>query len=179
MIKSFAIAGAFAAALVLAPTGASAFDETAIGDISGAWSGKGFVRKDEKADPMNVRCAIEGTGSALELAFAGECRAMLILKREIGATLRREGHRLVGIYKGARVGDAALDGEIAPSGEVVLSMQFPRKVNGDDVATMRIEAHDADSFTIVTSDRMVSGDEVTTSRITFERKRSRVSEAAQ
>jgi hypothetical protein len=162
---------AIAAALCLATLPASAIiNDTPVQTISGAWSGAGFVQKDAESDPMKVRCKIRGEQNGVELGFDGECRAMLILRREIGAVLKRSGERFTGQYVGATAGVADLDGGFGTDGRLVLTMRFPREVNGDDVATMMIDPHDGRSFTISTTDRMESGVEVTTSKITFERE---------
>jgi hypothetical protein len=141
-----------------------------IADISGEWSGTGFVQRDEKADPMNVRCRIEGEQHDDRLGFDGECRAMLVLRRGIGARLTRDGDSFEGTYEGSRAGVADLEGSVEEAGRLVLEMRFPREINGDDTATMTIDTNGGDSFTITTTDRMTSGVDVTTSKITFERK---------
>jgi hypothetical protein len=164
---------ALTAALAVAASPALAVgeeDTIKIADISGAWSGSGFVQKNETSDPMKVRCQIEGEQHDDRLGFDGECRAMLILRRAIGATLTRIGDRFEGRYEGSRAGVAALEGAIVEAGRLVLTMRFPREVNGDDVATMTIDTNGGDSFTITTTDRMESGVDVTTSKITFERE---------
>ncbi|MBJ3777318.1 hypothetical protein [Acuticoccus mangrovi] len=137
--------------------------------MTGPWSGKGFVQKDEGSRPMNVSCKIKGEQTADTIGFAGACRAMLILKREIGAQLKRVGDRFVGTYKGADVGIAELDGSYVDGETVELTMTFPRSVNGDDVAKMTITTPGDGTFTIETSDKMESGVEVTTSSILFSR----------
>jgi len=166
MTKLFA--GVTAAAL-LATLGAVAAAEPRV-DINGAWAGEGYVQKDDESDPMNVRCKIEGAQNDDRLGFDGECRAMMILRRDIGADIVFDGERFRGTYEGARAGVADLDGSASPDGRVVLTMRFPREVNGDDTATMTIHLHDEDAFTIETTDRMKSGVEVTTSLIRFERE---------
>lgn len=140
-------------------------------DITGSWAGAGVVQKDDESRPMNVRCEIEGARNDDRIGFDGECRAMLILRREIGADLIFDGERFRGTYKGSLAGVAALDGAEVPEGDrVVLQMRFPREVNGDDVAVMTIHLHGEDAFTIETVDRMQSGTDLTTARIRFERK---------
>jgi len=166
MTRAFVLATL--AALLMA--GGPAVADVTLADISGAWTGKGYVQKDDKTDPMNVRCEIEGAQHADEIGFDGECRAMLILKRKIGASIVVDDGRMSGTYLGSRVGVAALEGGAASDGRVVLTMRFPREVNGDDVATMTIHLHGKDAFTIETVDRMASGEDVTTSLIRFERQ---------
>jgi hypothetical protein len=166
MTKAFA--GVAAAALLMVCGPATAGQPSV--DINGAWAGEGYVQKNDESDPMNVRCEIEGAQHDDRLGFDGECRAMMILRRDIGADLVFDGERFRGTYEGARVGVADLEGASSPDGRVVLTMRFPREVNGDDTATMTIHLHDDDTFTIETVDRMKSGNEVTTSLIRFERR---------
>lgn len=139
-------------------------------DITGEWSGKGRVQKNAQSRPVNVSCAIVGSQEGDEIGFEGECRAMLILKRAIGADITRDGEHYTGTYTGSNAGVAALDGGPADDGSIVLTMTFPKEVNGDDTATMRIETPNEGSFTITTVDKMATGEDVTTSQITFERK---------
>lgn len=157
------------AALALLVGGAAVAAEPGV-DINGAWAGKGYVQKDDETDPMNVRCEIEGAQHEDRLGFDGTCRAMMILRRDIGADLVFDGERYRGTYEGSRVGIADLDGATSDDGRVILTMRFPREVNGDAEAVMTIHLHDEDSFTIETVDRMESGVELTTSLIRFERR---------
>ncbi|WP_420393803.1 hypothetical protein [Acuticoccus sp.] len=160
------VAAAITLGALASPAAAS---EPRIADISGAWSGTGFVQRDAEARPMKVRCAINGDQDGDDLGFEGECRAMLVLKRAIGASIVREGPRYSGTYTGSNAGVAALEGARAEDGSIVLHMTFEREINGDDVALMTITPSDGRTFTITTVDRMEDGVDVTTSQITFER----------
>lgn len=155
--------------LIATPLGA---EETPATDIRGAWSGSGFVQKDEKSRKVRVRCTVDGDQSPGIISFDGACRAMLVMKRDIGATLIRDGDSYTGTYKGADVGIAELDGLRTSPSQIVLKMLFPRSVNGDAEAEMIIDHPSDDTFTITTRDKMVSGVDVVTSQITFEREGS-------
>ena len=63
------------------PVRQAAAEETSIFDITGKWSGKGFVQKDDKSRKMNVTSEIEGAQSGDQIGFDGECRAMMVLMR--------------------------------------------------------------------------------------------------
>lgn len=165
MLKSISLA----AALALSATAALAETPT-ISDISGTWAGTGFVQKNEKSRPMNVKCEVEGAQSGDDLSFDGYCRAMIVVKRAIGASLVRKGDTYTGTYTGSDVGIAQLDGTEPQPGKLDLKMLFPRDVNGDSVARMMIETPSEDSFIIRTTDMMESGVEVVTSEVTFERE---------
>ncbi|UOM35883.1 hypothetical protein [Acuticoccus sp. I52.16.1] len=171
MLKATLLVAAFAAVGVSA-AGAppAAAEEVPSLDITGKWRGKGFVQKDEKSRKMNVTCQIEGEQKGDEIGFDGECRAMMVLKRAIGADILREGERYKGTYVGSNAGPAELDGGPENDGRIVLTMTFPRKVNGDDIATMTIEPANDREFKITTVDTMDDGETmVTTAQITFER----------
>lgn len=163
------VVGAAMAAMIAVPLAARATLEEPIGDIRGTWSGTGFVQKNAGSRPITVRCTIDGEQNGVEIGFGGECRALLVMKRAIGAHLVRDGNRLTGTYVGSDVGVAQLDGGVTPSGSVVLTMTFPRDVNGDDRALMMIDRPDEHTFTITTVDSMLTGEEVTTAQITFAR----------
>lgn len=165
-----------AAVLVVSALGgavpALTLEEPGMPDLAGAWTGKGQVQKNDTSNPMNVTCTIEGNKPAdNKVGFDGECRAMLIMKRAIGATLTREGDQFTGVYTGSNAGPAELSGTMNGGEELVLSMTFERPVNGDDQAVMTIRRSHEDAFTITTKDRMELGVEVTTSDITFERNK--------
>lgn len=138
-------------------------------DVSGKWNGKGFVQKDEKSRKMNVTCEVTGARTGDAIGFEGQCRAMLVMKRAIGADLVENGDTYSGTYIGSRVGPADLKGAMEGTGKLVMQMTFPKTVNGDDIATMTIEMPSDDAFTITTVDMMEDGSAVTTADITFER----------
>jgi hypothetical protein len=165
MKLSLTLMGAVVAAAVASP--ALAIEA---GNINGDWVGKGFVQADEKSRPVNVNCAVEGHHEGDVIGFEGECRAMLVVRREIGANLTRSGDSYTGTYKGANVGLAQLVGQATDGNTVDLTMTFPRAVNGDTLARMTISLPGDGTFTVKTEDEMVSGETVTTSEITFARK---------
>lgn len=141
-----------------------------IGDITGQWKGSGFVQKDEKANKMNVRCEVTGDQTGENLAFDGKCRAMLVLSRDIGADIVRQGDAYTGTYVGSLSGPAKLDGTRVSPDRIELEMTFQRVVNGDDKAVMTIETSGDNQFSIITRDRMNNGETITTSSVTFQRQ---------
>ncbi len=153
----------------LAVTGGVARADDLSSVITGPWSGEGYVQKDENSRPVKVRCKVDGDENGDKIQFEGVCRAMLIMKRDIGAWLTRSGDQITGTYKGADAGIAQLDGTESVPGSVELTMTFPRLVHTDDKAVMKFDRPDNNTFTIMTLDKMVSGEEVITSSIRFER----------
>jgi hypothetical protein len=165
MLRSLSIV---ACAAVVAGSAVAA--DAAGDDISGPWVGTGFVQKDETSKPIRVNCAVEGAQDGDRIGFEGECRAMLVMRREIGAQLVRSGKTFFGTYRGAAVGVAELQGTETDPGTVNLTMTFPREVNGHRTARMTITRPGDGTFTIKTEAQMLSGATVTTSEITFARK---------
>lgn len=147
-------------------------DEAPVNPITGKWAGEGFVQKDENSRKVKVRCNVDGDESGDKIVFEGVCRAMLIMKRDIGAWLTRDGESFTGTYKGADAGIAQLTGSSTEPGRVELTMTFPRQVHTDDQAVMMIDRPDDNTFTITTFDTMDSGEEITTSAIRFTREDS-------
>lgn len=138
-------------------------------NVTGEWSGKGVVQKNDTSRPINVRCEVEGSQTDARIGFAGECRALLVMKRAISADVNRQGEDWRGTYIGSLAGDATIVGGPQGDGAFVFDMTFPREVNGDTSAVMRIETEGDDAFTITTTDTMESGVEVTTAKIDFTR----------
>lgn len=169
MLKVTLIAASLTLSLAAVPTMVSA-EETQGFDIRGAWTGKGFVQKDSESRKMNVTCKIQGAQEGDELGFDGECRAMMVLKRAIGADIMRQGTQYTGTYVGSKAGPAVLNGGPKDDGSIVLQMTFPKTIHGDDIATMTIQPENERVFKITTVDLMGEGQTpVTTAQITFER----------
>ncbi|MEM7693392.1 MAG: hypothetical protein AAF318_03015 [Pseudomonadota bacterium] len=173
MLKMLGLAALFAAGAATAHA-----DVETNYNIAGKWTGKGFVQKNETARKINVRCEVEGKADDGQLAFDGFCRAMLVIKRDIGVTLTRTGDSYAGIYIGSDVGPAELSGTRTDAERLILTMTFPRNVNGDDVAVMTIEHGDPNAFMITTVDDMESGNAITTANISFTRAGAPVKKAA-
>lgn len=139
-----------------------------IDDIAGAWTGKGKVQQSDTAKPINVSCEVTGEQSSpTDLGFDGVCRALLVMKRPIGATFKLDGDKITGTYTGSLIGVAQLDGVATSPTEWDLKMTFPKEVNGDNIAQMTISNPGDGTFRIQTRDKMTSGVEVTTTDVTF------------
>lgn len=169
MLKATLLAATLS--LLAAPLAAPLAHAESEFDVTGKWTGKGFVQKDANSRKMNVTCEVTGARAGDAIGFEGQCRAMLVMKRAIGADLVADGDSYSGIYIGSRVGPADLEGTMEDPGKIVMKMTFPKSVNGDDIATMTIETPSDNTFTITTVDLMDDGvTEVTTADIAFERE---------
>ena len=101
----------FAALLVTA--GIAIADGREADDITGPWSGEGYVQKDENSRRVKVRCKIEGEQEGDKIQFEGVCRAMLIMKRDIGAWLTRDGDSVVVEVKAGTKTPTKLEGVLS------------------------------------------------------------------
>ncbi len=140
-------------------------------NLTGEWKGSGFVQKDDASNKIGVRCEVVGNQSGDEVGFSGICRAMLVVRRSIGADIVRNGTDYTGTYVGSLEGGVAqLNGTRVSPNRIVLEMTFERAVNGDDKAEMIILTDGNEGFSIETRDRMENGATVVTSSVDFRRK---------
>lgn len=147
-----------AAVLLLAPAllaaRAPAEEADFMDGFSGAWSGSGIVRRNAESGPQKVRCSLSGTRSGDRLQFAGTCRAYLVFSRKISADIRFDPSSgdYEGTYSGSLAGTAALNGRRVGN-TVELDVRWPKPVNGDQEAVMRIVS-DGDSFRLLVVDEI-------------------------
>lgn len=107
--------------------------------FDGPWSGTGLVQRNVDSGPQKVNCSLDGEQSANRITMAGTCRAYLVFSRKISAEIAFDPAtgRYVGTYIGSTVGPASLTGQ--RDGDTVdLTVLWPRTVNGDRRARMRI-----------------------------------------
>ena len=169
MTKPTRIAAAAAlSCLMMAGTAAAQTDF--LERFEGAWSGEGTVMPNEEAGTRNVDCDVTGTAGGETIDISGECRAMLIFSRDIGAKLTRSGDIYTGTYTGSKAGAAQLEGQL--EGDTLnLTMTYPRPVNGDTKALMRITNPDDGQMTLTVLDQMGgTGEQVATTRISFQKQ---------
>jgi hypothetical protein len=105
--------------------------------FKGEWQGSGIVIGDAGDPPRRVSCTAIGSTGPISLDITGDCRALAIFRRAIGATLVHDGGRFTGTYVGSRIGDARLVGDVE-NDTLVMTMEWPEEVNGDTTAEMRL-----------------------------------------
>ena len=130
---AFALALLLAAATVPAHASESSF----LNRFAGSWSGSATVVNNDS--PMTVTCQLTGATGGNQLAIRGHCNAGLI-GRSVAADLTFDpaSGRYSGTYTGDDAGPAHLSGR--RNGNVVmLTITWPRPVNGDTTARMTIE----------------------------------------
>jgi hypothetical protein len=106
--------------------------------FAGSFSGAGEVRRRATDRPAQVKCTLSGEPAENRILISGRCGAS-IFSREVSADIRYDPAtgRYTGTYIGSNAGPARLSG--ARSGDaVVLTITWPKPVNGDTKATMTI-----------------------------------------
>lgn len=167
-LKTAGLATVLALSAVPSPSNAS---ESFLSRFSGAWSGSGTVLRHADSDPWTIRCDLTGKVSVAHIVIGGTCRAALIIRRQIGVdlTLDPASGRYSGIYTGSKIGPARLSGRQVGDG-VVLTITWPKPVNGDTVASMKVSNDGRGSLRITVSDNLTPGGPVqTTSDIRLQR----------
>lgn len=164
-----------AAALVtgsvaLAARGDAALESGFLDRFTASWSGSGEVRRRADGSPWSVNCAIVQNRDGNRIALDGSCRAALLFTREIGAHLvfDPETGLYTGTYIGAKVGPAGLSGR-RKGDTLVLTITWPKPVNGDTTADLTIRNDGRGRMQIRVQDSL-EGRSVTTTDILFTRK---------
>ncbi len=123
--------------------------------FGGNWAGSGTVSKG--AVSLHVNCRASGQPAPNKLVIEGNC-SLAIASVRIAADISYDpaSGRYTGTYIGAKVGTARVSGK--RSGNVVnLAVTWPKPVNGDTNARMRIENAGGGSLRIVVSDNLEPG----------------------
>lgn len=129
--------------------------------FNGTWEGEGRVLRDEDGKTRGVNCRVENTLVRNTSKTAGECRAMIIFKREVGSeiTLQPDG-TFTGVYRGADNGPARLKGSL--QGDTLeLEMTYSKPVFGDNKALMKITIPADDAYSVSVYDHVESPEELT------------------
>lgn len=122
----------------------------------GVFAASGTILEGPNASPHQVRCQFATSRQgATSLTLRGTCRAYLIISRSVAVDLAwdPQSGRVTGTYTGSRVGTAQLTGRQAGA-DFVLSIQWPKPLYGDTIATLRVASTSPDRFRIVVTDRI-------------------------
>lgn len=152
-----------AAVLTLSAGVTRASEQTFLDRFEGSWSGSGKVRRNLESGPWTVKCTATGSHRTNRIVVDGTCRAAVIFNRPFGADIRYDAGtgRYSGVYTGSKIGPARLSGKRA--GDVVsLTITWPKPVNGDTTATMRISNPGGGQFRITVLDQNKAGGTETT-----------------
>ena len=127
------------------------------GRFAGSFEGSGEVQRKANTSPNQVTCALTGQPSGNRITISGRCGAA-IFSREISADIRFDPAtgRYTGTYVGAKVGPARLSG-VRQGDAVVLTITWPKPVNGDTKATMTIRNSGNRQLAITVTDEFQPG----------------------
>lgn len=148
---------------------ARADDASFLGSLEGSWTGSGLVKVRLKALPVNVNCKFSTRTDSAALLLNGTCRGLILISRTIAADLKHNGAQYSGTYVGPDGDVAGLAG--GRRGNVIsLTIHWPRIINGDRTASLRLQKIGNDGMTLTTTDNdPASGRDVITSQINLRR----------
>jgi hypothetical protein len=125
--------------------------------FDGSFSGGGTVHLSAAKGVNQVSCTLVGQPSESGISISGKC-GIGGFSKTVSANLRFDSStgRYSGTYVGASVGAASLYGR-RKGDSVVLSITWPRPVNGDTKATMTIRNSGNGHLAITVSDELEPG----------------------
>jgi hypothetical protein len=132
-------------------------DSSYLDRFTGAFSGQGFVQREQDTSPRRVSCRVAGTKPAANrLSIDGTCRAAIIVSRRIGADIRFDpaSKRFSGTYRGSSRGPAQLSNGRLRGGTLTLDLTYPTPVHGDRSAVLRIDNAGNGRFTLSVTDEV-------------------------
>ena len=143
------------AAVVAFCGSATAAEKEFLNRFDGSFSGGGTVMR--SGDTNQVTCTLTGQPSDSGISISGEC-GIAGFSKQISANLRfdQKSGRYSGTYVGAAVGPAALSGR-RRGDAVVLTITWPRPVNGDTKAVMTIRNSGNGELAITVTDELKPG----------------------
>jgi hypothetical protein len=152
---------AVALGLAMAVTGFSAPVQAGEADylnrFAGSFSGSGLVQRNAAEKPNQVSCTLTGQPTQTGVSMSGKCGAF-IFSRNIRADIRYDAAsgRYTGVYEGSAIGAARLSGK-RKGDSVVLTITWPKPVNGDTKATMTIRNDGNGRLAITVTDKVAPG----------------------
>jgi hypothetical protein len=168
MLKWLAIAAVASSACLLGGS-AGAQDQAFLASLDGNWAGKGAVRLRADSSPISVSCRFTSDTTETSMELDGSCTGLVVVSREIGATIKSAGGRYTGVYRGSRTGPAGLAG--GQSGNALdLAIRWARNVNGDRAARLKLEKVGDNGMRLTTVDQHPkTGRSIVISRIDLRR----------
>ena len=143
-------------AIVCGATPSLAGEEDYMARFSGSWSGSGTAIV--AAQPIPVKCKVSSDQSgANRISIAGTCSALIFgAPISVDLTYDPASGRYTGVYVGDRVGPARVSGK-RNGNEVNFVVTWPKPVNGDTRADMKIENAGNGLLKITFTDNQVPG----------------------
>ena len=157
VLPSRAAVTAVALAAFCFSTSGNAAEREFLNRFEGLFSGGGTVQRNGAERPNQVTCTLTGQPSSSGVSMAGQCGAA-IFSRDIRADLRYNAAsgRYTGVYVGSSIGPARLSGK-RKGDSIVLTITWPKPVNGDTKATMTIRNSGNGSLAITVTDELEPG----------------------
>ena len=153
--RAAATAVVLAAFCFSAPSGAA--EREFLKRFDGSFSGGGTVHLSAAKGINQVSCTLVGQPSESGISISGKC-GVAGFNKTVSANLRYNAStgRYSGTYVGASVGAAGLAGR-RKGNSVVLTITWPRPVNGDTKATMTISNSGNGHLAITVTDELEPG----------------------
>ena len=123
-----------------------------LASLNGTWAGNGSVRIDADSSPVNVSCKFSSDTTPSSMALDGTCTGLVVISRDIGATISTDGSRYRGVYRGSRTGPAALNGKQSGN-SLNLAIRWAADVNGDRSAQLKLEKVGDNGMRLTTLDK--------------------------
>jgi hypothetical protein len=141
----------------IAPQADAAPESDFFSRFAGTFSGSGEVKRNAGDNASQVRCTLTGRPSASGVTMSGECGAF-IFSKDIRADISYDAASglYTGTYVGSSIGPAKLRGE-RRGDAVVLTITWPKPVNGDTKATMTIRNSGNGTLAIIVTDDARAG----------------------
>lgn len=164
--------GAAALAALAVSGTAGAAPDTYLNRFGGQWAGSGMVQASAEEAQHDVSCTAVGKATDSSVSIDGTCRAYLIFSRNVGASLQLDpaSGRYSGTYVGSSIGPAQLSGT-RKGDSLLLTVTWPKDVNGDRQSAMTITSTGDNGFAIKIQDRLgPDGPVGTTTALNFQRQ---------
>jgi hypothetical protein len=125
--------------------------------FAGTFSGSGEVKRNANESASRVRCTLTGQPSANGITMNGTCGAF-IFSKQIRADIRYDASSglYAGTYIGSAIGPAKLLGR-RRGDAIVLTITWPKPVNGDTEAIMTIRNSGEGTLAITVTDDIRAG----------------------
>ena len=152
MAAAFVVTASF-----LASTTSFAAESDFLNRFAGSFSGGGLVQRNAAERPNKVSCQLTGQPTASGVSMHGKCGAF-VFSRAISANIRY--NESTGRYSGTYIGSAGGPAKLAGTRQgdaVVLTITWPKPVNGDRTATMTIRNDGSGRLAIIVTDEVKPG----------------------
>jgi hypothetical protein len=155
-------------AIPLAASPAKA-DTDFLRSLDGRWNGGGMVLTKINGKRVNIDCDFDMGGQGASLTMSGSCKTLLVVRRNIAASLKASGNRYDGTYVGPSGQPSNLSGS-QRGNAINLDVHWAHLTNGDRSAVMTIEKMGDNRLRLQTIDKdLTSGKQIVTTRIDLTR----------